>query len=208
MNRRSENVAQNRVRAVVHAPDMSGANLEGASLARANLAGAILRGTNLRGSDLQGANLRKASLCQADLNGADLGGSNLGMADLRYACLEQANLCRVNLNRANLLGARLAGARLDNVDLAGAILPDGTSYQDGTSLERFTDTQNPAFAATLEMIETVEDGYATATRRVNATRDRKTSWAQFVERTYGSLADDPIEWHPPVPIESEDWEAE
>ena len=204
MKTRGEVEATDNRRWVLPAADLSGAGLEGASLRRANLAEAVMDSANLQGSDLQGANLRKASLYRANLKRADLGGTNLGMSDLRYACLEKANLRRVNLNQANLLGAKLAGARLDHVDLAGAILPDGTSYQDGTSLERFTDTQNPAFAATLEMIKTVEDGHSTATRRENATRDRKISWAQFVERTYGSLADDPIEWHPPAYVENED----
>ncbi|MCY3797160.1 MAG: pentapeptide repeat-containing protein [Chloroflexi bacterium] len=185
-------------------PDMSGACLKGARLRRANLAGAILHFANLRASDLRGANLRKAGLSFANLKLADLGGSNLGMSDLRHACLEQANLCRVNLNQANLLGARLAGARLDNVDLAGAILPDGTHYSDETNLERFINEDNPAFAATLEAVNATEKKDSAAQEREGVAGDSDLSWAQFVERTYGSLADDPIEWRPPIFIESED----
>lgn len=204
MNWRRENEVIDNRREGLQVPDLSGAGLEGVILRRANLAEAILNSANLRGSDLQGANLRKASLYRANLKRADLGGSNLGMSDLRYACLEQANLCRVNLNRANLLGARLAGARLDHVDLAGAILPDGTPFQDGACLERFTDTQNPAFAATLEAIKTSDDGQSAATKRESVASDREISWAQFVERTYGSLADDPIEWDPPISMRNAD----
>ena len=209
MNRRSENVAPNRVRAVVHAPDMSGANLAGASLARANLAGAILRGTNLSGSDLQGANLRKASLCEADLTGADLGGSNLGMADMRMARVENANLRLVNLCRANLTGARLAGACLEQADLAGAILPDGTLFSDAQNVARFTDQANPEFLSTLAIVKKIDasddDGYL---REDESAGYRRLPWKQFVAQTYGSLADDPIEWHRPTYVENEAWEAE
>lgn len=188
----------------LQAPDMSGAGLEGACLRRAHLAGAILHNANLRGSDLRGAHLRQAILYRANMKRADLGGSNLGMADLRYACLEQANLCRVNLNRANLLGARLAGARLDNVDLAGATLPDGTQYSDETDLERFTDEEHPAFAATLAAVNAMESDDSAAMELEGVEGDRDLSWSEFVERTYGSLADDPIEWHPPVYFEHKD----
>ena len=176
----------------------------GAYLRRANLAGATLRDANLRGSDLQGANLRQASLYGAILECADLCRANMGMSDLRFAVLEGANLSHANLNRANMLGARLAGAHIDQVDLAGAILPDGTKFRDETCLGRFTDSQNPEFAATLEAVKRVDDGETTATKRESAESDREMTWAQFVERTYGSLAEDPIEWDPPVYIENED----
>ena len=204
INRRRESNPINNRREGLQVPDLSGAGLEGACLRRANLAEATLHSANLRGSDLQGANLRKASLYRANLERADLGGSNLGMSDLRYACLEQANLCRVNLNRANLLGARLAGARLDHVDIAGAILPDGTQYTEETDLERFTNVENPAFAATLKAINAMDNEGSAAKERESVAGDSDLSWAEFVERTYGSLADDPIEWHPPIYIENED----
>ena len=184
--------------------DLSGASLEGASLRQANLAEAILNGANLQDSDLQGANLRKASLESANLSRADLGGTNLGMADLRFASLEDANLCRVNLHRANLLGAKLAGACLDHVDLAGAILPDGTLFTEKADLERFTHEGNAAFQATLMAIEATVRAKCASKEQDKATVDGALSWAQFVERTYGSLADDPIEWHPPASIENED----
>jgi len=126
------------------------------------------------------------------------------MSDLRYACLEKANLCSVNLNRANMLGARLAGARLENVDLAGAILPDGTRFSDQSNLERFTNTDNSEFAPTLEAVYATEKEDSAAQVPEGVTDDGDLSWAQFVERTYGSLAENPIEWHPPTYIENED----
>ena len=159
---------------------------------------------DLRGSDLQGANLRKASLYCANLKRADLGGTNLGMSDLRYACLEKANLCRVNLNQANLLGARLAGARLDHVDLAGAVLPDGRPYTEDTDIERFTSLAHPAFEATLKIVIEINADGSAVKKRESVTGESDLSWAQFVERTYGSLADDPIEWHPPAYVDNED----
>ena len=202
---RREDKATDTKREHIQAPDMSGAGLPGASLVRANLSGAILGGANLRGSDMQGANLRKASLCEADLRGADLGGSNLGMADLRLARMENANLRLVNLCRANLTGARLAGACLEQADLAGAIMPDGTLFSGAMSLARFTDQANPDFISTLAIVKKIDasddDGYM---RESESAGYRRLPWKQFVEQTYGSLADDPIEWHPPVPIESED----
>ena len=199
-----ENRAIDTFREHARAPDMSGAGLQGASLQRANLAGAILDSANLAGSDLRGANLRKSILCRASLERADLSGANLGMSDLRLACLEHANLVRVNLNQTNMLGARLAGACIDDVDFAGAILPDGTQYTEETDLERFTDLDHPAFAATLRDVNAIiKDGFAVKEQKSIATA-RDLSWAEFVERTYGSLADDPIEWHPPVYAENED----
>ena len=203
-NRPREGILMNSHREGLTVTDLSGARLEGACLRRAHLAGAVLRFANLQGSDLRGAHLRKASLYRANMKHADLGGANLGMSDLRHACLEQANLCRVNLHRANLLGARLAGARLDNVDLAGAILPDGTQFADETNFERFTDEQNPAFAATLAVVKALDSEDSTAMERESVDGDRDPSWSEFIERTYGSLADDPIEWHPPKSIENED----
>lgn len=185
-------------------PDLSDSNLAGASLRRANLAGAILHGANLQESDLQGANLRLACLYGASLEHANLCGANLGMSDLRFARLEGANLSRVNFCRANLLGARLAGSQIEHVDLAGAILPDGTPYRDDTCLDCYTDTQNPAFAATLRAVQAVGTGDSIAKKRESDSSDREMSWTQFVERTYGSLADDPIEWHPPSYVDHED----
>ena len=204
MKTRGEVEATDNQRRVLPVAELSGAGLEGASLRRANLAEAVMDSANLQGSDLQGANLRKASLYHANLKRADLGGSNLGMSDLRFACLEQANLCRVNLNQANLLGAKLAGARLDHADLAGAILPDGTPYTEETDIERFTSLAHSAFEVTLKTVIAINTDGSAAKERESVTVENDLSWAQFVERTYGSLADDPIEWHPPAYVENED----
>lgn len=202
---RREDKVMDSNRKRVQAPDMSGAGLQGASLQRANLTGAILNSANLSGSDLRGASLRKACLYKVDMKGADLGGSNLGMADLRLARMENANLRLVNLCRTNLTGARLAGACLEQADLAGAIMPDGTLYADEMSLAKFTDKTNPEFSSTLAVVMKIDasddDGYL---RESESMGYRRLPWKQFVEQTYGSLADDPIEWHPPVPIASED----
>lgn len=204
MNTQAEAEATENRRRVLRVADLSGANLEGASLRRANLAEAVMDCANMRGIDLNGANLRKASLYRADLKRADLGGTNLGMSDLRYACLEKANLCRVNLNQANLLGARLAGAHLDHVDLAGAILPDGTPFTEDTDIERFTSLAHPAFEVTLKTVNAINAAGSAVKKRESVTGESDLSWAQFVERTYGSLADDPIEWHPPAYDANED----
>ena len=205
MNRQEETEAIHDRSEGLKGADLSGASLEGAGLCRANLAETILNGANLRGSDLQGANLRKSSLYQADLAGADLGGSNLGMSDLRWACLEQANLRSANLNRANLLGARLEAACLDLVDLEGAIMPDGTRYTEETNLERFTDRGNPAFSSTLAAVKELDRGGNVAKKRELASVEyRNLPWKQFVDQTYGSLADDPIDWHESVPSENDD----
>ncbi|MCY4019604.1 MAG: pentapeptide repeat-containing protein [Chloroflexi bacterium] len=173
--------------------DLSGAGLEGACLYRANLAGAILDGANLRGSDLQGANLRKASLYEADLKGAKLGGANLGLSDLRRARLEETALIRANLNQANLLGASLVGARLDHADLTSVILPDGARYAEGVCTERYTDKNHPDFDTTLALIEDLgKDAGNLPPPETEAGVYRELPWKQFVEQTYGSLADNPV----------------
>lgn len=181
--------------------DLTGASLEGVSLRQANLPDAVLDRANLSHSDLQGANLRQASLYRANLSWARMDGSNLGMADLRFASLERANLCRVNLHGANLLGANLAGACVENSDLTEAILPDGTHFTDEVDFERFTDEGNTAFQATLEAIAANRE-YSTAGLDYKRSAGGQ-SWAEFVEHTYGSLANDPIEWHPPDSIANE-----
>lgn len=174
--------------------DLSGANLESSSLCRASLANAIIRGANLRASKLQGANFRRAILFASDLKGADLFRSNLGMADLRMACLEHANLRLANLSRANLAGAKLAGACLDQADLAGAILPDGTLFTDQSNLSKFTDSSNPEFLSTLSKVERIDVSADADYRHTGVSSGyRRLPWKQFVEQTYGSLADDPID---------------
>ncbi|MCY4070850.1 MAG: pentapeptide repeat-containing protein [Chloroflexi bacterium] len=196
MKQRRENADIYSISGGLQGADLTGAGLEGARLFRANLAEAVLDGTNLRGSNLQGANLRKARLYEADLKCADLSGSNLGMSDMRRACLEETILGRANLNRANLLGARLMGARLDHVDLASAILPDGARYEEGVCIERYTDKNHPDFDATLALI--LELGKDTDHVSPPETKDeayRELPWKKFVDQTYGSLADNPIELH-------------
>ena len=72
---------------------------------------------------LTNANLKFANLAHADLTQVNLTGANL----------EQANLTGAKLDRATAIGANFLGANLTDVDIeradfTGAIMPDGTSY--------------------------------------------------------------------------------
>jgi len=102
-----------------------------------------------------------------------------------------------------MTGASLAGACIEDVDFAGAILPDGTQNTEETDLDRFTDLDHPAFAATLKKVNAITKDDCAAKERNSIATASDLSWAEFVERTYGSLADDPIEWHPPEYIHNE-----
>ncbi len=72
------------------------------------------------------ANLRGASLLGANLQGALLNWANLQEADLRSANLQGASLERANLRRARVTTEQLSGVKA----LEGAIMPDGTKYED------------------------------------------------------------------------------
>ncbi|AGY58202.1 pentapeptide repeat-containing protein [Gloeobacter kilaueensis] len=122
------------------------ADLRGARLVETNLRGiyareARLNKANLRGADLQGANLGCADLRAARLEGTNLRRARLEGADLREVCLEGADLRGASLSGTRLEGARLRGASLlgadlrctaiegvgwEEVDLRGAIFPDGS----------------------------------------------------------------------------------
>ncbi len=114
---------------------LTGAKLEGADLSHANLRGASLDEAVLQAACLQGTQLIKASLNAAQLNGADLTGADLTGAQLTNANLSHANLSQAKLYRTNLSGAVLleASLEIDNLgeaDLTGAIMPDGTIYEE------------------------------------------------------------------------------
>lgn len=114
---------------------LTGAKLEGANLSYANLRGAtldevVLTAACLQGTQLIKANLNAAQLDGADLTGADLMGAQLVNANLSHANLSQAKLYRTNLSGAVLLGASLEVDSLAGVDLTGAIMPDGTTYEE------------------------------------------------------------------------------
>lgn len=129
--------------------DLRGVNMAHVKLFRANLAGSDLDYTNLSDTDLSkaeliradlshanlsGASLERANLSYADLFGANLTNCRLANADLSHADLSQATLRNADLTRVDLSGAKLIGAKITDEQLAqarslaGAILPDGSTY--------------------------------------------------------------------------------
>ena len=153
--------------------------LRGANLERANFRG----GVNLRGANLQGANLQYTVLVSADLSYTDLRGANLIYArldntNLFGADLRGANLMYASLDSAQVIGAKLQGAYLLNAKISGpffgprqlpdipiagvsatqlppTILPDGTEYDSGMSLEKFTNGKHHDFGQTLAKINEI-----------------------------------------------------
>ncbi len=85
---------------------------------------------------LRGANLQFANLVCANLKNANLQGANLQQANLQGANLQQANLSGAMIEGANLEFANLQGATVNALDLTkaksllGAILPDGSHYEE------------------------------------------------------------------------------
>lgn len=59
-------------------------------------------------------------------------------ANLREADLYMAVLSRANFREADLRGADLRGAHLHGANLTSAILPDGSTWNEGTDMRRFT----------------------------------------------------------------------
>ncbi len=136
-------------RANLREVDLRGVNMSGVKLFRANLAGSDLDYTNLSHTDLSKAEMIRSDLSNANLAGARMGRANLSYADLfkanlsqcylanadlSHSDLSQANLSNADLTRADLSGAKLIGAKITEEQLArarslaGAILPDGTTY--------------------------------------------------------------------------------
>ena len=136
-------------RANLREVDLRGVNMSFVKLFRANLAGSDLDYTNLSHCDLSKAELIRADLSNANLAGARMGRVNLSYADLfkanlantylanadlSHADLSQVNMQNADLTRADLSGAKLIGAKVSDEQLArarslaGAILPDGTTY--------------------------------------------------------------------------------
>lgn len=151
--------------------------LMGADLYKADFRGDV----DLSDANLQGANLECALLIDADLSGADLLGANLffahlEMTKLRGTDLRGANLMHAHLSSAQVIGAKLQGAYLLNATIKGpffgvrklpkvlnvpvinfppTILPDGTEYEQGMSLERFTCDKHEEFPQTLNDINKI-----------------------------------------------------
>lgn len=147
--------------------NLQGADLRNVNLRNANLEDANLEDARLEEADLAGANLQFAILTGARLFGVDLRGVNLDFAHLENAQLSQAKLQRALLNRASLNNAFLANANLHNAslrhatldsadffeaDLTGTdlylanlgdaklfqtVMPDGTTWEPDTDLNRF-----------------------------------------------------------------------
>ena len=149
--------------------DLRGANLEdtqlqGANLRDAKLDGAVIMNTDLRGADLRDVELQHSEFLYADLSGANLKGTNwhgkdLNMIDLRFANLQDATLCETNLTDADLKYALLQDADLRDATLSEATLPDGSKFEDGTDLRKFTDPTHPEFAETLRVIQVARREY-------------------------------------------------
>ena len=107
--------------------------------------------------------------------------------------MENANLRLANMHGADMRGARLVGACFDAADLAGARLPDGALYIGDDCLARFTDEDHPTFQATLETIGALGTESDDTDLIENGDGDKpRLPWKEFVQQTYGSLADDPI----------------
>ncbi|MGK7876767.1 MAG: pentapeptide repeat-containing protein [Xenococcaceae cyanobacterium] len=118
--------------------DLSGADLRGANLKEKDLSGRNLTLADLSHADLSDSFLHKVILKEANLFRANLFRANLLQANLRSANLREANLIGADLSGADLSEADLRGAKirsgtrimvkLTGVNLAGAILPDGTIH--------------------------------------------------------------------------------
>jgi uncharacterized protein YjbI with pentapeptide repeats len=132
------------------------ANLQQTDLTCVNLQNTTLRSANLQQSILKNATIRDCNLTQSKLIGVNLVGALL-MSQGEEVNFSEAKLCGANLDSANfsqsifiaadLRGANLASASLENanlrnanltrtilkygknqVNLTGAILPDGSTY--------------------------------------------------------------------------------
>lgn len=141
--------------------NLSNANLEDATLDYAILSNAKLRNANLTGAslvecELEGSNLTRAIIIKATLQlanlrsavleGAELVGSDLEDADFGNAHLGLANLSEVRrMGGVNFQGASLWKANLTASNIWGAkfeldtIMPDGSTYEYGMDLTKFTD---------------------------------------------------------------------
>jgi hypothetical protein len=95
--------------------------------------------------------LTNGTLKDTPLVGANLADADLESAFLRGTILTNANLAHADLRNATLLGTIFTGADLSGAQLDGAsydektVLPDGTFWQAGADMARFTDPDHPAF---------------------------------------------------------------
>lgn len=112
-------------------------SLRGAGLVKAHLKDADCQGADLRGADLREADLRGASLENSDFQGANLAG-----VDFRDAHFGSAGL-----SSANLLDACLQDAiYFEDADFdTMTTLPDGSHWEPGADVTRFSNTHHPHF---------------------------------------------------------------
>lgn len=121
-------------------------DLSGIDLFRANLIESKLMGVNLTDAKVIQADLTKAVLRHTNLTDADLSNAVLTSARLWSAILHKADLTAANLEGAKLQGARLEGAILTDVKYdKKTCLPDGSHWEQGTEMSRFTDPAHPKF---------------------------------------------------------------
>jgi superfamily I DNA and RNA helicase len=118
----------NLIGANLREADLRNAKLDGVRLVIANLSEADLSGASLRKAKLVGAILNDVQLNHADLSRADLSDVQLRNGQLVGAILKEANLSGADLSGANLLGANLEAVNFSDVNLMGAIMPDGTIF--------------------------------------------------------------------------------
>ncbi len=134
--------------------DLHRAFMMQAKLQRARFTGGTMRNINLDFADLQSAELTKVDLQEASMHSAQLQGSSLWQSNLNNAMLKDANLTGANLQLANLQGVAFSSAYHLNGETRnpGSILPDGTIFQNGVNLEKFTDPTHPEFKPVLERV--------------------------------------------------------
>ena len=128
-----------RLRDWLHDGSLAGAHLADVDLHGAALFMAELSGVVFDMTDLRGANLFMANLYEARMRRTILLGASLIEADLQHADLRLADLRDANLHGANLTGANLEWVQFN----ARTVLPNGTTWHEGTDLSVFCDIAHP-----------------------------------------------------------------
>ena len=121
------------------AADLRGANLEGATLVLANAECADLVSANLKNTKILAASLDKANLFVANLSNSNLSHTSLVEATLIATNFHMAILDNVNLKDALLSQSNFRGAQFNE----NTILPDGSKWEPGKDLSRYTDPEHP-----------------------------------------------------------------
>lgn len=136
---------------------------------RSNLEKGYFAETNMEFASLEGvkahaAHFWKLNLFGSSFNKADLSHTQLFQLQLQGADLSEADLTGAYILRSYLDGANLRGVNLDNVVwhnenmLRGehtTSLPDGTTWSEGTDMDRFTNENHPKYEETLAQINAI-----------------------------------------------------